>query len=183
MALVNRQDYFERALELLADSGYGELRLTTLCKKLGVTSGSFYNWFTGWNDFVDQFLVYWRLEQTETIARQAAEESDPNQALETMRRLAATIPHRAEVAFRAWSDSDPRVLEVQREVDRLREEVLHQVMIDLNIGEPTARRLSKLCLSIVVGHQHIDPEAMDWSLAQAIGLIRLHADSAGAARP
>lgn len=177
MALVNRQDYFDRALDMLAEEGYGGLRLTTLCNKLGVTSGSFYNWFAGWDDFVEQFLAYWRSEQTETIAAQAAAEADPHRSLETMRQLARAIPHRAEVAFRAWSDTDPRVQSVQREVDRLREEALYDVMAGLRIPEPTAGRLARLSLSIVVGHEHIDPEGLDWSIAQAIALIRLHADS------
>lgn len=177
MALVNRQDYFDGAMEILAEEGHQALRLTSLCKKLGVTSGSFYNWFPGWSDFVDQFLVYWRTEQTETIAEQAAARDDPYEKLAVMREFAATIPHRAEVAVRAWSDVDPRVRTVQREVDELREDALYGVMRDLEIPDPTARRLAVFCLSLVVGHEQLSPETMDWSLAQAIGLIHLHAAS------
>jgi len=177
MAMVNRQDYFDGAMTMLAESGYGSLRLTSLCKQLGVTSGSFYNWFTGWSDFVDQFLDYWQSEETEALAEEAAKEADPSVRLDTLRTLAAGIPHRAEVALRAWSNTDPRVAAVQRQVDDQRLRVLTTVMLDLGIDAPLADRLGELALSIVIGHEHLDPAAMDWSIGEFIALARLHAAS------
>ncbi|MGQ4618582.1 TetR/AcrR family transcriptional regulator [Nocardia sp. R7R-8] len=179
MATVNRQDYFDAALEMLAKSGYGNLRLTSLCKSLGVTSGSFYNWFKDWNDFVAQFLEYWTAEQTENVADEATSLVDPLARLDHMRKLARETPHAAEVAMRAWSSTDQRVADVQDHVDQLRLALIEQTMTDLNISQPLAHRLAQLALSIVIGHQHLDPAELDWSLAQFIALVRLHAGAEG----
>ncbi len=175
VAIVNRQDYFDGTLAILAASGHGSLRLTNLCRSLGVTSGSFYNWFKDWNDFVDQFLAYWLSEQTETIMEEAQKLADPRARLERMREFAHGVPHTAEVAMRAWSSTDPRVAAVQAEVDRLRLALIEKTMVDLGFSQPIALRLAELALSIVIGHQHLDPSALDWSLAQFIALVRVQA--------
>jgi AcrR family transcriptional regulator len=179
MASVNRRDYFQGALDLLASDGFGSLRVTALCKSVGMTTGSFYNWFRDWNDFVDQFLRFWEEELTERLVAEAEHNPHPWARLEQLRELAATVPHRAEVGMRAWGNSDPRAAKVCAEVDEMRRRIIfdtvHCVVSDLVLAD----RLAMLGLSIVIGQQHVDAETMDWSLAQFIGLVRVHADIPG----
>lgn len=37
-----RDSYFETGLEILAELGFGALKLAELCRRMGVTTGSFY---------------------------------------------------------------------------------------------------------------------------------------------
>ncbi len=47
--VATREAYFETGLEVLADLGYGGLKLAEVCNRLGVTTGSFYHYFASWS--------------------------------------------------------------------------------------------------------------------------------------
>ncbi len=47
-SVVSREAYFETGLDVLSDLGYGGLKLAEVCNRLGVTTGSFYHYFSGW---------------------------------------------------------------------------------------------------------------------------------------
>jgi AcrR family transcriptional regulator len=164
-------------MDLLAKDGFGALRLTSLCRSLGMTTGSFYNWFRDWNDFVNHFLAYWESELTERLAEEAATALDPAARLDRLRELARVVPHDAEVALRAWSNSDSRAMRVRNEVDARRRKLIFDTVHSLVADPHLAERLAALGLSIVVGHQHLDVADMDWSLGQFNALVRLHADA------
>ena len=61
--------YFQAAFELLAEEGYGGLKLGALCRRLAITTGSFYHHFAGWPAFVDGLLAHWEAEQTERVLK------------------------------------------------------------------------------------------------------------------
>jgi AcrR family transcriptional regulator len=176
MATVNRQNYFQGALDLLAKEGFGSLRLTTLCSLLGMTTGSFYNWFRDWSDFVDQFLDYWESELTERLVAEAEHNPDPWARLDQFRELARTVPHDAEVALRAWSNADPRAARVCSEVDLMRRKIVFDTVHSLVSDTDVANRLAVLGQSIMIGQQHVDVSTMDWALGQFNALVRVHAD-------
>ena len=50
-SVVSREAYFETGLDVLSDLGYGGLKLAEVCNRLGVTTGSFYHYFSGWPDY------------------------------------------------------------------------------------------------------------------------------------
>jgi AcrR family transcriptional regulator len=177
MATVNRHDYFRGALDLLAKDGFGALRLITLCRSIGMTTGSFYNWFQDWNDFVDQFLDFWERELTERLVAEAKLNPDPWARLDQLRVLAGTVPHEAEVALRAWSNADARAARVCSEVDVMRRKIIFDTVHSLVPDTELANHLASLGLSIVVGQQNIDPSNMNWSLGQFNALVRVHADA------
>lgn len=176
MATVNKSDYFQGALDLLAKDGFGSLRLTTLCGSLGMTTGSFYNWFRDWSDFIDQFLAYWETELTERLIEEAEHNPDPWARLDQLRRLSPAVPHGAEVALRAWSNADPRAARVCAEVDVMRRKIMFDTVHALVSDAGVANRLATLALSIVIGQQHVDVSSMDWALRQFNALVRVHAD-------
>src|SRR4030081_1434875 len=43
---LSREAYFATGLAVLSDLGYGGLKLAEVCNRLGVTSGSFYHYFS-----------------------------------------------------------------------------------------------------------------------------------------
>ncbi|MFN8067910.1 MAG: TetR/AcrR family transcriptional regulator [Mycolicibacterium insubricum] len=58
-SVVSREAYFEIGLEVLADVGYGGLKLAVVCNRLGVTTGSFYHYFPSWGHYTRALIEYW----------------------------------------------------------------------------------------------------------------------------
>ena len=53
-----RDSYFETGLEILSDRGFGGLKLAELCQRMGVTTGSFYHYFTAWSAYTADLIGY-----------------------------------------------------------------------------------------------------------------------------
>ncbi len=165
-----KTDYFAAALDMLASSGFGALKLRPLCKKLRVTTGSFYNHFDNWDDFKRQFLAHWWAERTVEFVKVAESETDPARRLDVMRALAVSLPHGAEAAIRVWSTVDPDVRSVQEAVDNERMALTFGAMSGLIADPVEAERYARWGLSLLVGFEQLnfthDPGLLDWSLRQ-----------------
>jgi len=55
-SVVFREAYFETGLDVLSDLGYGGLKLAEVCSRLGVTTGSFYHYFSGWPVYTKELV-------------------------------------------------------------------------------------------------------------------------------
>ena len=95
--------FFVAGMEILAEDGLGGLKLAALCRRVGVTSGSFYHFFDSWQDFARQLVESWRDEHTVQAAEIARAEVDPAERVELLLRFGVSLPHAAEAAIRAWS--------------------------------------------------------------------------------
>lgn len=172
---ASREKYFTAALEILTDQGFGHLRMTALHQRLGVSSGSFYHFFAGWDDFVAQFLENW-IEQTAEISAQAQRASDPFDRLETLRWLARSVPHSAEAAMRLWSATDPAVTTAQHHVDTQRLAIIREAVSAAGVTDAQADLLARHGLSIIAGWKQLshpfDLQALDEMLGQFIELVR-----------
>lgn len=171
---VTREQYFTAATEILSADGYRGLRMTALHRALGVSSGSFYNYFRNWPDFVRQFLEQWTAH-TDSIAARAAEAPDAVDRLRLLRGLTRTVPHDAEVAIRTWAAMEPSVAEAQREVDRRRLVLIRAAVVEAAGENEDTDRMAQLALSMIVGWQQLrrpfDPETMDWMLGRFIEMV------------
>jgi AcrR family transcriptional regulator len=150
---VTRQDYFEAALTILATEGHHALKMTPLCKALGVTTGSFYNYFGSWPEFAPELLTYWEREQTLRNMELSTIPADPVEKMATLRKLATELPHGAESAIRAWSNGDPVVAQFQRRVDTERFEAIRAVIKDVVADDKRTHLLAIMGLSILIGFQ------------------------------
>ncbi|MET7770048.1 TetR/AcrR family transcriptional regulator [Nocardia sp. NPDC005366] len=150
---VTREDYFEAALKVLATEGHHALKMGVLCKNLGVTTGSFYNYFGNWNNFTPELLAYWEKAQTFDIVAQSAQPTDPLARVRTMKELATRVPHEAEAAIRAWSYGDPVVAQFQRRVDLERLDALRAVVHELVPDDKQSDSLALMGISLLIGMQ------------------------------
>ena len=89
--VATRESYFETGLEILADRGLGGLKLAELCGRLGVTTGSFYHHFSGWQIYTRELVRYWMHDRT---VRLALEIKGAGHLLEDQPALAASIKSR-----------------------------------------------------------------------------------------
>ena len=77
MPTATPRSYFDEALRVLAREGRNGLRIGRLCAALGVTSGSFYHHFGGWDGFVAALLEHWEREEVGRIVELVNARDDP----------------------------------------------------------------------------------------------------------
>ncbi|MEO3788385.1 helix-turn-helix domain-containing protein [Actinocorallia sp. B10E7] len=178
---ATKNDYFDVAMRVLAEEGYPALKQANLCKALGVTTGSFYNHFQNWQDFTGQLLDKWRKERTSLLAAAASRTNDPAKALDLLRELALSLPHRAEAAIRAWSLIDPQVAEVQALVDRERLDAVQHAMDALFSDRETSTGYARTAFYVLVGFEQFegdstDPHHLNWAFRRLLEHIEERRD-------
>ena len=141
---LNRNDYFEAGLNLLAEGGVAEQTIANLCERLGITKGSFYHHFTSLADFRQQLLAYWESTQ-EAAVTDGANGSAAD--------WVAPAHHPADAAVRAWSQSDEAAAEVQGRIDAARLKTAAKDLRNAGVSADRARSLANLGLAFQIGVQ------------------------------
>src|SRR5258708_2447595 len=98
--VVTKKQYFDTALEVLAELGFKGLNIGVLCRRLGVTSGSFYHHFGSWQGFVDALLEHWENRQVLILRTLNFNQGDPDDDIRAMSALAPALTHAPEPASR-----------------------------------------------------------------------------------
>ncbi|MDQ2797132.1 MAG: TetR/AcrR family transcriptional regulator [Actinomycetota bacterium] len=177
--VVTKDDYFAAALDALATSGHGALRIGTLCTAIGVTTGSFYHYFGSWDGFVLELLTHWEQEKTHRLVVAVSGEPDPVARLRTIKRLAVALPHEAETAIRAWAHSNPIVAQVQQRVDDERLDSIRAVILGVIGNRRRAEQLAVMGITLLVGVQQwrspVDRKELGRMLDEYEQLILSHA--------
>ncbi|MEU5842556.1 TetR/AcrR family transcriptional regulator [Rhodococcus sp. NPDC047139] len=166
--IVRREDYFDAALAILATNDHAGLKQARLCSHLEVTTGSFYNYFESWRHFKEEFLQHWLEHQTLQLTAAARLEGSMPRRLRLLIDFACGLPHSAESAIRGWAHSDPRVHEVQCQVDELRYAVVAEAVAPILGPKETAEQFARTALYSLVGYQQSlplqDVSSLRWSL-------------------
>jgi AcrR family transcriptional regulator len=185
MGSATRDAFFEAALGLLA-SGHDDgsardvtsragLKLAPLCRAVGVTTGSFYHHFDGWDGFVVALLEHWETTETARLVEAASREADAGERLALLTHLALTFPHEAEAAIRAWAHVDGRVARVQRRVDDARRQVVAACVRELRPDD--GDEIADLAVDALIGFQSrlrpMDIEALRRRFALVLRLSEL----------
>jgi AcrR family transcriptional regulator len=129
----SRTDWIEAGLAAVADDGPNGLRIDRLCRRLGVSKGSFHHHFAGSGDFKKTVLAAYQTLVVEALD-QAIDHTAADSPKAALAGLTAAIAGREsfyrselEVAMRAWAFSDPEVREVQERIDMRRLESLQRI--------------------------------------------------------
>ena len=166
-----RGAWFQAANEILAGEGYGALKLAPLCRRLGVTTGSFYHSFANWQDFTDALLDAWLEERTQQTVDIVNRHADPMTRLRMLTEASSRLLHRTEAAIRVWAGVDERVAVIQRQVDEKRYEVVHAALVEI-VGVELAPRYATWALDTLVGYEMLadgsDRDQLLWSLHQVL---------------
>lgn len=148
-----RGSYFTTGLEVLADQGVGGLKLAEVCSRLGVTTGSFYHYFTSWSAYTKELVDYWRQDLTVRLSELFKQEPDPRKRMQTIISTVLELPHSAEAAIRAWSSIDPEVHAVQVEVDRVRFKVCYDYALEISGDHRQAEQFAYFSVYLLVGYE------------------------------
>lgn len=180
--IVTREQYFESALEALAELGFTGLNIGMMCKKFGVTSGSFYHHFGSWHGFVDALLSYWENRQVVILRDVEFGAGPPEEDIESLRRLTLGLHHEAEAAIRAWAANDESVREVRNRVDDARRKTVYKAVLRVVGDRATAKVVTSLGMSMLVGYQQVAADGgyapLDKLLDEFVRLIYSHAELA-----
>lgn len=171
--IVGREDYFTAAIDILAEADHGGLKMSALCQRLDVTTGSFYNYFGSWARFKTELLGYWLEDRTVYLAEAARQQTDPELALAALIDFACELPHRGEAAIRAWSHSDAEVRQIQTTVDEQRYRVTFDIMLRGLGDRAAAETFARLGIFILNGYQQTQPLPDPEHLRQALQLVAI----------
>lgn len=150
--VVSREAYFDTGLDVLADLGYAGLKLAEVCRRLGVTSGSFYHYFPSWSAYTTALIAHWRgLTAHRTAGLRT--ELDPRRRLDAVIAIGHALPHKADAAIRTWSSMDPEVRTAQEEVDRARFEVIRDAAFEILGNERQAQLFASWAVYLLVGYE------------------------------
>jgi AcrR family transcriptional regulator len=169
---ISREVYFETGLDVLAELGYGGLKLAEVCKRLRVTTGSFYHYFTSWPVYTHELVRYWMDALTVRLVELARAEPDPRRRIDTLIQMGLNLPHGAEGAIRAWGSADPKVHAVQVEVDRQRYDIMYESAFEVLNNKRQAQLLAGWAVYLLVGYEQStlppDSDALAWIADQLL---------------
>jgi AcrR family transcriptional regulator len=175
VSVISRESYFETGLEVLADLGYGGLKLAEVCTRLGVTTGSFYHYFASWPAYTKDLVAYWLQGRTLQAVEAARAEADPRQRIATLIVVGLSLPHGAEAAIRVWSSVDAHVHEVQVAVDQQRFDILYESAFEILEDKRRAQLFASWGVYLLVGYEQAtlpsDPGALEWIARQWLGSL------------
>jgi len=180
--VVTKEQYFHTALEVLAELGFKGLNIGLLCRRLGVTSGSFYHHFGSWQGFVDSLLEHWENRQILLLRDRNFNQGNPDDDVTAMFDLTLGLHHAAEAAIRAWAANDESVNLALKRVDESRRRTVHKAVVGVIGEDTTAAVVTSLGMAMLVGYQQIaagggDGTSLDDLLTQYTRLIYSHARS------
>mgnify|MGYP000269909794 CR=1 FL=1 len=172
VTVASREAYFETGLDVLADRGYGGLKLAEVCRRLGVTSGSFYHYFPSWSAYTGELVEQWLPAATRERVAHLRTMTDPRRRIDAIFDIGMALPHGAEAAVRVWSALDPKVRAVQVEVDELRFEILRESALEILHDERQAELFAGWSLYLLVGYEQStrppDQPGLAWMVTQLL---------------
>ncbi|MFB1293880.1 TetR/AcrR family transcriptional regulator [Mycobacterium sp. pW049] len=173
MGVVSSRDaFFEAGLDALSELGYGGLKLAEVCQRLGVTTGSFYHYFSNWSSYTQQLVAHWQEGTTIQVIAAVQAEPDPRRRIDRLIEAGLTLPHSAESAIRVWGAIDPAVREVQAAVDRQRFDVVCESALQILHDQRQAELFAAWAVYLLVGYEQAilppDTSGLRWIVGQLL---------------
>jgi AcrR family transcriptional regulator len=163
---LDRHEWIEAAIDVLAEQGVQGMRIEVLAKKFGVTKGSFYWHFKDRQDLVDGVLETWRDGRIRDIDKQtgASPGREREQLLHLIDVYSATRNRKGisiELAVREWARRDAQAATIVEEVDTWRLECTRQLFVRRGLSDDEAKSRSLLLYAYVFGQSLMACERYD----------------------
>ena len=153
---LDRSDWIEAAINVLADEGTDGLRVEVLAKNFGVTKGSFYWHFKDRQDLLMAVLETWKEGRIKDIIKQTTAQSGKEREqiyhviqVYSLARNRKGIP--IELAVRDWARRDPQAAAIVEEVDTSRLECTRKLFVACGLSEKEAKSRSLMLYAYVFG--------------------------------
>lgn len=160
-------DWVACALEVLADEGVSGIKIGTLCKRLGVTKGSFYWHFEDIEAFLGAVAGHWAAERD--AALESFVELEAVEPAERLRLMLLRFADRSqwplERAVREWARTNPFVQERVARTDLVMAGKVKDAFEEIGFSEEDAILRSQMMFCTGVGLMFTLPEGADMDLA------------------
>lgn len=164
MARLSKEDWLAEGFKLLREFAQDKLRILYLCKRLGVTRGSFYHHFKGIEDYIAALMESWEQENTLRLIKSANKGQSPEERMEILAQMIADSDQTVEAAIRSWSFYHTKVKKHLSKVDELRITYVEEIFKDLGAEPELALKKAKLDYAVLVGVQQLFPDASSGEL-------------------
>lgn len=124
---LTRREWIDAALALAGERGIDAVRVEPLARRLGVTKGSFYGYFSSLDAFLAEVLAVWEDDVTAGVLAQLDNAKEPRARIRELALALVAHPNRTigtELAIRAWAGRDPNVATVVARVQSEQERLL-----------------------------------------------------------
>ncbi|MGW1739058.1 TetR/AcrR family transcriptional regulator [Nocardia sp. NPDC001965] len=150
-------DWLQAGYTVLAEEGFRALKLDEVCRRLGVTKGSFYHHFPDISAFKDALVTSWGgWRDREHRRMDALGAEPPRERLIAMMALLASPGHwTLERAMREWARSDSRAAASTRASDRRARRAVRQAFLDRGFDPDTATRRAEWLFAMGIGALHL----------------------------
>lgn len=150
---LRADDWVERGLALLMAEGLGAIKISRLCRDLGVTKGSFYWHFADVDALMAAIADRWCTQTREELSQlQDLQGLPPLERIRLMGlRLVDDASEHVERALREWAVHDPDVAEVLRETEKFIFEVVQNALLELGYDAAAARLRAGLLVYAGIG--------------------------------
>ncbi|AFA75531.1 putative transcriptional regulator, TetR family [Gordonia polyisoprenivorans VH2] len=148
-----RVRFLEAGLTVLAEDGFGALKLAAVCARADATTGSFYHAFDNWAEFTSALIAYWREEKSQRPIAEARKVTDPVERLTALMDVGLTLPHDSERAIRVWAAQDPEVRKHQEEVDLERRDFIAETYREALGDDFAAEEYATISMYLLVGYE------------------------------
>ena len=177
---LDRNNWIETAIDVLARDGVAGLRVEVLAKRCGVTKGSFYWHFRDRQDLLTAILERWQegrirdIEKVTTVTP-GMEHERLHYAINVYGANRNRKGMQIELAIRDWARHDPLAAEVVEAVDLYRLECTRRLFAATGVADEEAKSRSLLLYACVFGlslmhYNHFDdnPESLKQRIASYI---------------
>lgn len=153
---LDRGNWIESAIDILAREGVSGLRVEVLAKRCGVTKGSFYWHFKDRHDLLSALLDYWKEGRIRDIEKVTAttpgkERDQLHHAIEVYGASRNRKGMAIELAVRDWARHDPQAAAVVESVDLYRLECTRRLFVAAGMSDAEAKSRSLLLYACVFG--------------------------------
>lgn len=177
---LNKSDWVDAATGILVDENVRGIRIDVLCKKLGVTKGSFYWHFAGRPALLKAILERWHKRMTtNVIDRLGAQAGNPFDRLRALLTLPRTTRSpafaRIEQSIRDWARRDPQTQTAVEEVDRIRLGYICDLFVQQGFDQDVATQRAYIAYALLMGdsvlRNSVQPENLNEIFEDAMNML------------
>ncbi len=166
------EDLLETGLKLLEKESVHQLTIDALCKRLGVTKGSFYHHFKNRADFLERMLEHWVNVWTISLMEDFDSSVSAQEKYNAMIAEAVHYPMNVEISIRAWAQHDMVAGRYLKRVDEMRIGYLRSIFSEICGDKKRADQLAKIDYMLFVGSRMISPPIMGEEILEVLNLLR-----------
>lgn len=177
---LNKSDWVDAATGILVDENVRGIRIDVLCKKLGVTKGSFYWHFSARPALLKAMLEQWHSRMTtNVISRLGAGSGSPIDRLRALITLprATRSPAFASIeqSIRDWSRRDSQAFAAVKEVDRIRLDYITDLFTQQGVAPELAARRAYIAYALLMGdsvlRNSVQPDNLDEVFNEVMAIL------------